>query len=61
MAKYVIDVDRLEVYEAGAILLTLLACPDAKDTDEVGDGFRQTLCSMALQAQALIDVNRRGA
>ena len=58
MAKYVIDLDRLEIYEAGAILLTLLACPgakDAKDTDEVRGGFHQTLCSMALQAQALID------
>lgn len=54
MTKHVIDFDRLEVYEAGATLLTLLACPSAKDTDEVRGGFHATLCSLALQVQAVI-------
>ena len=47
MAKYIIDFNRLEVYEAGAMLVTLLAYPDAREEEQRAE-VHASLCHHAL-------------
>src|SRR6266478_4299530 len=50
----VFDFNRLEVYEAGALLVTLLAYPDASDE---GQGHvHASLCTHALRARSEIEL-----
>lgn len=52
MRLIVIDFDRLEVYEAGALLLTWLAYPrDSTDDDEIRSRVHEALCACALRAR----------
>ncbi len=49
----VFDFNRLEVYEAGALLVTLLAYPDA--SDEAQGHVHASLCTYALRARSEIE------
>lgn len=52
MAIRYIDFNRLEVYEAGAVLLTLLAYPrENKQEDEQRGRLHESLCACALRAR----------
>jgi len=48
-----IDFKRLAVYEAGALLLTLLAYPDA--SDETQGNIHLSLCTHALRVRSAIE------
>jgi hypothetical protein len=48
MARHWINFDRLAVYEAGALLLTVLAYPDG--SEEISGGVQASLCNLALRA-----------
>ena len=53
MSVRLIDFNRLAVYEAGALLVTLLAYPDA--SDETQDNVHASLCNYALRITSAID------
>jgi hypothetical protein len=53
MSLHQIDFNRLQVYEAGALLLTLLAYPDA--SDETQGNIHLSLCTHALRVRSEID------
>jgi hypothetical protein len=53
MRLHQIDFNRLQVYEAGALLLTLLAYPDA--SDETQGNIHLSLCTHALRVRSEID------
>jgi hypothetical protein len=53
MTTHLIDFNRLEVYEAGALLVTLLAYPDASDKTQ-GD-VHASLCTYALRIRSAIE------
>jgi len=53
MSLHQIDFNRLQVYEAGALLLTLLAYPDA--SDEMQGNIHLSLCTHALRVRSEID------
>jgi len=53
MTLHFIDFNRLDVYEAGALLVTLLAYPDAKD--EIRGDVHASLCSHALRVRSEIE------
>ncbi len=55
MSEISIDFNELEVYKAGAFLLTLLAYPGERDVDEARSSAHKALCSLALQALAQAD------
>ena len=58
MRLIVIDFDRLEVYEAGALLLTWLAYPgENKGDDERRARVHAALCACALRARCEMDPN----
>ena len=48
-----IDFNRLEVYEAGALLVTLLAYP--RESEEIRSGVHESLCNYALIVKRKID------
>lgn len=53
--RYKVNLDGPEVYESGAALVTLLACPESIHSDhDLGD-FQASLCAMILQARASQD------
>jgi hypothetical protein len=54
MATHLIDFGRLEVYEAGAILITLLAYPDESEPEERRGNVHASLCAYALRARCEI-------
>ncbi len=49
-ARYV-DFRRLEVYEIGARLVTLLAFPGERESEEVRSRVHASLCAYALRAK----------
>jgi hypothetical protein len=49
MREYVIDFNKLETYECGAILVTLLAFPRDEEGEKARDRFHQSLCAEALR------------
>jgi hypothetical protein len=49
----VFDFNRLEVYEAGALLVTLLAYPDA--SEEAQGHVHASLCTHALRARSELE------
>lgn len=49
MAEYVINFEKFEIYEAGALFLTLLAFP--KEGEEIHRSAHASLCARALQVQ----------
>ena len=53
MSVRLIDFNRLQVYEAGALLLTLLAYPDA--SDETQGNVHLSLCTHALRVRSEIE------
>src|SRR5215813_10969820 len=53
MTVHLIDFYRLDVYEAGALLVTLLAYPDA--SDEVRGDVHASLCTHALRVRSEIE------
>src|ERR1700738_2313723 len=53
MSVRLIDFNRLAVYEAGALLVTLLAFPDA--SDETQDNVHASLCNYALKVRSAIE------
>jgi hypothetical protein len=53
MSLHQIDFNRLQVYEAGALLLTLLAYPDV--SDETQGNIHLSLCTHALRVRSEID------
>ena len=53
MSLHQIDFNRLQVYEAGALLLTLLAYPDA--SDETQGNVHLSLCTHALRVRSEIE------
>ena len=53
MSLHQIDFNRLQIYEAGALLLTLLAYPDA--SDETQGNIHLSLCSHALRVRSEIE------
>src|SRR4029077_18157865 len=53
MTLHVIDFDRLDVYEAGAWLITILAYPDADD--ETQGHVHASLCTHALRVRSEIE------
>ena len=53
MNMHLIDFNRLEVYEAGALLVTLLAFPDA--SDETRGNVHASLCTYALRIGSVIE------
>ena len=56
MTLVLIDFDQLEVYEAGALLLTWLAYPhENKEDDERRSRVRAALCACALRAKCEMD------
>ena len=55
MREYKIDFSKLETYEAGAILVTLLARPEADTPEEVRGAHHASLCALFLQATAAND------
>jgi hypothetical protein len=56
MAIHCIDFNRLEVYEAGALLVTLLAYPgESKDDDEQRSRVHACLCACTLRARSETD------
>ncbi len=50
MSVRLIDFNRLAVYEAGALLVTLLAFPDA--SDETQGNVHASLCKYALKVRS---------
>jgi hypothetical protein len=48
-----IDFDRLEVYEAGALLLTMLAYPD--ESEETRSQVHTSLCMHALRTKCAME------
>jgi hypothetical protein len=55
MPEYVLDLERLEVYEAGAILVTLLAYPGVSDTCATRGRVHRMLCAGSLLARRETD------
>jgi hypothetical protein len=55
VSEIAIDFNKLEIYEAGGLLLTVLAYPGARDADEARSSAHKALCSLALQALAQAD------
>lgn len=55
MREIAIDLKRLEVYEAGAILITLLAYPQDGKSDKARDRLHKSLCALALRARFDLD------
>ena len=53
MSVRLIDFNRLAVYEAGALLVTLLAFPDA--SDETQGNVQASLCNYALKVRSAIE------
>jgi hypothetical protein len=53
MSVHLIDFSRLTVYEAGALLVTLLAFPDA--SDETQGNVHASLCNYALRIRSATD------
>jgi len=53
MSVRLIDFNRLAVYEAGALLVTLLAFPDA--SDETQGNVHASLCNYALKVRSAIE------
>src|SRR5213080_2595446 len=53
MTVHLIDFNRLEVYEAGALLVTLLAYPDA--SDEIQGDVHASLCNYALKIRSALE------
>jgi hypothetical protein len=53
MSEYVFDFRRLEVYEAGAKLMTLLAFPEINDGGETWRRTHQELCALTLLARII--------
>ena len=53
MTLHLIDFNRLAVYEAGALLVTLLAYPDV--SDETQGKVHASLCNYALRITSAID------
>jgi hypothetical protein len=53
MTTHLIDFNRLEVYEAGALLVTLLAYPDASDKTQ--GNVHASLCTYALRIRSAIE------
>ena len=53
MSVRLIDFNRLAVYEAGALLVTLLAYPDV--SDETQGKVHASLCNYALRIRSAIE------
>ena len=53
MSLHQIDFNRLQVYEAGALLVTLLAFPEA--SDETQGNVHASLCNYALKIRSAIE------
>jgi hypothetical protein len=55
MRKLSINLNQLEIYEAGAILVTLLAYPSNSTSDEQRGRLHQSLCAEALRMKCAAD------
>jgi hypothetical protein len=53
MREYTIDYSRMEPYEAGAAVVSLLAWPDASATDETLGAVHSSLCAWYLRDRAV--------
>ncbi len=59
MTVHVLDFNRIEVYEAGAILITLLPYPGASE-EQSREAVHASLCHLALRVACALDPSKSG-